>query len=93
VFNQAVVEKDCVLGPYSMISHNSTIGQGSIVHPGVLIAGSTQIGRYCLLGIRSTVLDKLKICDDVVIGAGSLVTKNISTPGNYVGSPARRAMS
>jgi sugar O-acyltransferase (sialic acid O-acetyltransferase NeuD family) len=93
VFDCASIAKDCIFGPYAMLSHNSSIGQGSIVHPGVMIAGSTQIGRYCLLGIRSTVLDKLKICDDVVIGAGSLVTKNILIPGNYVGSPARRAMS
>ena len=93
VFNQATVGKDCILAPYSMLSHSSTIGQGSIIHPGVIIAGSTNIGKYCLLGIRSTVIDKLEICDNVVIGAGSLVTKNITAPGNYVGSPARKVLS
>jgi UDP-3-O-[3-hydroxymyristoyl] glucosamine N-acyltransferase len=58
-----------------------------------MIAGSTNIGKYCLLGIRSTVIDKLEICDNVVVGAGSLVTKNITAPGNYVGSPARKVLS
>ena len=93
VFNQAAVGKDCILAPYSMLSHSSTIGQGSIIHPGAMIAGSTNIGKYCLLGIRSTVIDKLEICDNVVVGAGSLVTKNITAPGNYVGSPARKVLS
>lgn len=90
VFNKAKVHKDCIVGPYSMVSHGSTLGQGSIMHPGSMIAGSTNVGQYCLLGIRSTIIDKLEICDNVVVGAGSLVNKNILEPGNYVGSPARR---
>jgi acetyltransferase-like isoleucine patch superfamily enzyme len=31
----------------------------------------------------------LNICDDVVIGAGSLVTKDIDKPGIYIGSPVK----
>jgi sugar O-acyltransferase (sialic acid O-acetyltransferase NeuD family) len=90
VFNNANVSKDCIIGPYSMVSHKSTIGQGSIIHPGSMIAGTTNIGRYCLLGMRCTVLDHLEINDDVVIGAGSMITKTITEPGTYVGSPARK---
>lgn len=90
VFNQATIYKDCILGPYSMISHRASLGQGSIMHPGAMIAGSTNVGRYCLFGIRSTVIDKLEICDNVVVGAGSLINKNILESGNYVGTPARR---
>jgi acetyltransferase-like isoleucine patch superfamily enzyme len=29
------------------------------------------------------------ICDDVVIGAGSVVTRSITKPGIYAGNPAR----
>jgi acetyltransferase-like isoleucine patch superfamily enzyme len=29
------------------------------------------------------------ICDRAVIGAGAVVTKNITEPGIYVGNPAR----
>lgn len=90
VFNQARVHKDCIIGPYSMLSHSATLGQGSIMHPGAMIAGSTNVGQYCLLGIRSTIIDKLEICNNVVVGAGSLINKNILEPGNYVGTPARR---
>jgi len=31
----------------------------------------------------------VSICDDVVIGAGSVVTKDITEPGIYAGNPAR----
>jgi acetyltransferase-like isoleucine patch superfamily enzyme len=29
------------------------------------------------------------ICDNVVVGAGSVVTKDITEPGIYAGNPAR----
>lgn len=90
VYFQATVGSDCIIAPYAMLSHKSSIGTGSIMHPGSIVAGTTQIGKYCLLAIRSSVIDNLSICDDVLIGAGALVTKNIDTPGNYIGSPARR---
>jgi acetyltransferase-like isoleucine patch superfamily enzyme len=32
----------------------------------------------------------VRIADDVVIGAGSVVTKDITTAGTYAGNPARR---
>ena len=41
------------------------------------------------VGSNSTLLP-VTICDDVVIGAGSVVTKDITEPGTYVGNPARK---
>jgi len=49
---------------------------------------STCIGRGVSIGSNATVLP-VKICDGAVIGAGSVVTKDISTPGIYAGTPAR----
>lgn len=90
LFYQSIVGKDCMIAPYSMVGHRSQIGHSCLINPGSLIAGSTKIGNRCTLGLRSTVIDKLDICDQVYIGAGSMVTKSISEPGRFVGSPARR---
>jgi acetyltransferase-like isoleucine patch superfamily enzyme len=49
----------------------------------------TRIGRKVYIGSNSTILP-VSICDDVVIGAGSVVTRDITEPGTYVGNPARR---
>ena len=49
---------------------------------------STRIGNRVPIGTNSTILP-VTICDDVVIGAGSVVTKNITQPGVYCGNPAR----
>ncbi len=49
----------------------------------------TQIGNNVSIGSNATILP-VEICDNVVIGAGAVVTKNITNPGVYVGNPAKR---
>ena len=49
----------------------------------------THIGNRVSIGTNATIMP-VKICDDVVIGAGSVVTKDITEPGTYAGNPARR---
>jgi len=49
---------------------------------------STKIGDRVSIGSNATILP-VEICDDVVIGAGSVVTKSISVSGIYMGNPAK----
>ena len=49
---------------------------------------STHIGNNVSIGSNATILP-VQICDGCVIGAGAVVTKNITEPGVYVGNPAR----
>lgn len=49
---------------------------------------STNIGNSVSVGTNATILP-VSICDKVVIGAGAVVTKNITESGIYVGNPAR----
>jgi acetyltransferase-like isoleucine patch superfamily enzyme len=48
----------------------------------------TLIGNKVSIGSNATILP-VSICNSVVIGAGSVVTKDISKPGIYAGNPAR----
>ena len=50
---------------------------------------ATKIGNHVSIGSNATLLP-VSICDHVVIGAGSAVTKDITEPGSYAGNPARR---
>jgi acetyltransferase-like isoleucine patch superfamily enzyme len=53
---------------------------------------STRVGARVSIGSNATILP-VQICDDVVIGAGAVVTKSITQPGIYAGNPARRLRS
>jgi acetyltransferase-like isoleucine patch superfamily enzyme len=48
----------------------------------------TKIGNRVSIGTNASIMP-VKICDHVVIGAGSVVTKDISKAGIYAGNPAR----
>ena len=47
----------------------------------------TNVGNRVSIGSNATILP-VSICDDVIIGAGAVVTKNIDLPGTYAGNPA-----
>lgn len=49
----------------------------------------TKIKSNVYIGSNSTILP-VNICSNVVIGAGSVVTKNITKPGKYAGNPAKK---
>lgn len=50
--------------------------------------GTTKVGNRVSIGSNATILP-VDICDDVVIGAGAVVTRHITEPGVYAGNPAR----
>lgn len=50
---------------------------------------STSVGNRVSIGSNATILP-VRICDDAVIGAGAVVTRDIADPGVYAGSPARK---
>ncbi len=50
--------------------------------------GRTTIGNHVSVGTNATILP-VTICDHVVVGAGAVVTKDITVPGIYAGNPAR----
>jgi acetyltransferase-like isoleucine patch superfamily enzyme len=50
---------------------------------------ATHIGNHVSIGSNATILP-VSICDHVVIGAGAVVTKNITESGVYAGNPAKK---
>ncbi len=50
---------------------------------------NTYIGKNCFIGVRSIILPGVKIGDEVVVGAHSVVTKDVPSNCLVVGNPAR----
>jgi UDP-3-O-[3-hydroxymyristoyl] glucosamine N-acyltransferase len=67
------------------IAHNVVLGKNSAIAASCAIAGSSKIGQNFQMGGLSGVLGHLDICDDVTVGAHTLITKSIKKPGNYIG--------
>ena len=67
------------------VAHNVVIGKNSAIAASCAIAGSTVIGDNFQMGGLSGVLGHLNICDNVKVGAHTLITKNIEVQGEYIG--------
>lgn len=84
-----VLEENVLLNVCSTIAHDSRIKAHTFLAPRVAVAGFTTIGRKCMIGINSTIIDNINICDNTRLGGGTTVIKNIEIPGLYVGVPAK----
>ena len=49
----------------------------------------TYIGDWCVIGIGATIMSGVRIGDQVVVGAGSVVTKDVPSNCIVAGNPAR----
>lgn len=83
------ISDNVLLNIGATVCHDSHIGAHSFLSPGVSIAGFVHIGECANLGIRTTVIDNLNICDNVQTGGSALIVAHIEQPGLYIGSPAK----
>jgi len=72
------------------IGHDVKIGNYNVINPTVNISGGVIINDFDLVGVGTQILQYIEIGNNVVIGAGSVVTKNALEAGVYVGAPARK---
>jgi sugar O-acyltransferase (sialic acid O-acetyltransferase NeuD family) len=84
------IGKFCHLNLNTTVGHDCVIGDYFTTAPGVHISGNVKIGDRVYFGTNASVREKISICDDVTIGMGSVVVKDIVEPGVYAGIPARR---
>ncbi|HLW04934.1 MAG TPA: UDP-3-O-(3-hydroxymyristoyl)glucosamine N-acyltransferase [Azoarcus sp.] len=84
--DDTVIGNDVKIDNQVQIAHNVRVGAHTAVAGCVGIAGSTTIGRRCMIGGQAGVIGHLEIVDDVVVSAGTLVSKSIRSPGVYTAS-------
>ena len=98
------IGKRCRIQSHAFICELVTLGDQCFVSHGAMFVNDlfgtggpaenpelwrpTKLGNRVSVGTNATILP-VTICDQVVIGAGAVVTKDIVEPGIYAGNPAR----
>jgi len=89
--DDTIIENGVRIDNLVQIAHNVRIGEHTAVASMSGISGSTTIGKRCMLAGQSGIVGHISVCDDVVIGGATMVTKDITEPGFYAASfPAER---
>lgn len=76
-FTNCNVEHDCIIDEFASIS------------AGVVLGGKVKVGKYSAIALNATIFDRLTIGQNTVIGAASLVTKNIPDNVLAYGNPVK----
>lgn len=82
--------EQCQLNLATTIGHDCTIGDYFTTAPGANISGSCSIGREVYLGTQAAIREKTHITDNVIVGMGGVVVKDINESGIYIGFPVKR---
>jgi acetyltransferase-like isoleucine patch superfamily enzyme len=77
---------DCFISHGAMFINDSFVTGGPAMKPELW--RPTKLGNHVSIGTNATILP-VTICDQVVIGAGAVVTRDITVSGIYAGNPAR----
>lgn len=78
---------DCFVG-HGVMFINDAFASGGPAGGDASVWKETRIGNRVSIGSNATLLP-VHVCDDVVIGAGAVVTRDITEAGIYAGNPAR----
>lgn len=83
------IGRHSVINSGVIVEHGTNILESCSISPGSVLCGDVMIGKSVFIGANSTVLPGIKIADFAIIGAGSLVNKNLESGKTYYGVPAR----
>jgi UDP-3-O-[3-hydroxymyristoyl] glucosamine N-acyltransferase len=87
-----VIEDGVKLDNLVQIAHNVRLGAHTIMAAMSGVAGSTKVGKRCMIGGGVVMINQLTICDDVLFTFRSIVTRSVDEPGTYSGHlPAEEA--
>lgn len=84
-----VIGDNVILNTGCTVDHHNHIGSHAHIAPGVHLGGDVTIGEGTLVGIGASVIPQRTVGEWSVIGAGSVVTKDIPAYVTAVGAPAR----
>ncbi|MEI6764112.1 MAG: acetyltransferase [Bacteroidota bacterium] len=81
--NHIIVNLACTIG------HYSNIGDYCTINPGVNISGDVILEEGVSIGTNATLLEKRKVGSYSIVGAGSVVNKDLPSNVTAVGVPAK----
>lgn len=73
----------------STIGHDSTLGHFVTVNPGANISGNVQIGSGCEIGTAACIIQGKQLGPNTIVGAGSVIIRDIPGYCTVVGNPGR----
>ncbi len=82
--NHVIINLDCTIG------HDDIIEDFVTIYPSVNVSGNVILGECSELGTGMQIIQGKNVASNTIIGAGTIVVKDLTESGTYVGSPAKK---
>lgn len=84
-----IIKRGVKIDNLVQIAHNVIVGEDTVISALCGISGSTKIGSHNIIAGQVGIVGHIEIADHVIIMAKSGISKSITKPGQYFGSPAK----
>ena len=88
--SNTILRKDVKTDSLVHIAHNVVIGERTLIMANAMFAGSVTVGKDCWIAPSSSMSDTIEIGDNVTVGLGAVVLKNIPSNQTWAGVPAKK---
>lgn len=88
--SNTIIENGCKINGLCFIGSNDHLHENVWITGSTMLAGSVKIGKNTNIFSKAVVRDWVSVGEDVTIGMGSVVTKNIPDGETWFGSPAHK---
>ena len=87
-----IITVDIKIGNHVILNLDCTVGHDVVINDFVTVypSANTMIGRCSEIGTGTKIIQGTFICDNVILGAGATVVKDITVEGTYVGTPTKK---
>lgn len=75
------------------IAHNVTVEPDAVVTAGTILCGSSMVGEGAWIGVNSSILNRVTVGNNAMVGIGSVVTRNVPDHALVYGVPAKEKNS
>ncbi|HMO19495.1 MAG TPA: acetyltransferase, partial [Candidatus Melainabacteria bacterium] len=87
--SHAIIGENCIINTGAIIEHHCVVLDHSHISPGAVLGGAVKIGRFVQVSLGAVVLPERTIGDSSILGAGSVLTRNLDSNKVSYGSPAK----
>lgn len=89
VNSNAKIGRQCIINTGAIVEHDCILGNGVHIAPGATLAGEVIVENFATIYTGASIGPRVRIGEGAVVGAGSVVLKDIPANSFYAGNPAK----
>lgn len=86
----AKIGRHCIINTGAIVEHDNILSDYVHLSPNVALAGMVSVGKSTHIGTGACTKQVVNIASNCIIGAGSVIVRDINESGTYIGVPARK---